>query len=172
MGDRSSVASDAFMAAISSEQIIEAIDRMAALSAHVMQKPSVWNAVLRLAKALPAVGRMPGSQAISCIAAAIPRRELGSLFSESIFYIHNIEVAIRQARVVLAAGPFNPLMDVIKGKTLVQEDIQSRCKSVPAVTVNCQRQITAETLWRAFGDGASLPDENKEVQSNAKAVSP
>jgi len=167
MGDRSSVASDALLAEIPAERIFEVIDRMAALSAHIMQKPSVWTAVLTLAKALPAVGRMPGSHAITCIVSAIPQRMLPSLFSEGVFYIHDIEVAIREARVVVAAGPFKPLMDVIKGRQLVQEAIQSNRQTIPALTITCQREITAETLWRAFGDGSCRPVANSVLQAEA-----
>jgi hypothetical protein len=172
MGDRSSVASDALLADMPPEHVIQAIDHMAALSAHIMEKTSVWTAVLTLAKALPAVGRMAGSDAITCIASAIPRRERVGLFSDSLVRINEIEVAMHQARVAVACGPFSALDDLLKGKEIIQEAGHCGLKTVEAVKINCQRAISAETLWRAFGDGALRLGENEEVSTNIRTVSP
>ena len=163
MRDRLRVAEDLSLADVPAEQVTEVFDRIAALSAHIMQKPLVWTAVLKLAKALPVVGRMSGSKAVSCIASAIPLLDRATLFAESIFYIHDIETIIGQADVVVAAGPFNPLQEVIKGRKVFQEAGRCHRKIVPGVTINCERHITVETLWRAFGDGAGRFDEISAV---------
>jgi hypothetical protein len=163
MSDRLRVAEDVSLADMPAEQVTEVFDRMAALSAHIMLKPSVWTAVLKLAKALPLVGRMSGWKAVSCIASAIPLRDRATFFAESIFYIHDIGTIIGQADVVVAAGPFNPLLEVIKGRTVVREAVQAGRKISPGVTINCERQITVETLWRAFGDGSLRLDESEKV---------
>jgi hypothetical protein len=63
----------------------------------------------------------------------------------------------------VAAGPFNPLLEVIKGRTVVREAVQAGRKISPGVTINCERQITVETLWRAFGDGSLRLDESEKV---------
>jgi hypothetical protein len=170
MRDRLRVAEDVSLADMPAEQINEVFDRMAALSAHVMQKSPVWTAVLKLAKALPVVGRMSGSKAVSCIGSVIPLRDRATLFAESIFYIHDIETIIDQADLVVAAGPFNPLLEVIKGRKVFQEAVRCGRKIVQGVTINCERQITAETLWRVFGDGALRLGESEEVQTSAEAV--
>jgi hypothetical protein len=130
-----------------------------------MEEASVWNAVLALVQALPVVGRMAGSDALSCIGSVIPRRELASLFADGLSNIHEVEIAMRQTAVALSAGPFNPLMNVIKGRTIVQESRQSGRPTIPALTIACQRAITAETLWRAFGDGALRLRKLGDVQS-------
>jgi hypothetical protein len=171
MGDRSSVASDALLADMPPEHVIPVIDRMAAISAHIMEKTSVWSAVLTLAKALPAVGRMAGSDAIRCIASVIPRRERASLFSDSLVRINEIEVAMHRAPVAVARGPFSTLDDLLKGKKIVQDATQRGLKTVEAVKINCQRAISAETLWRAFGDGAFRLSESAEVSADATVVS-
>jgi hypothetical protein len=172
LGDRSGVASDALLADMPPEHVIPVIDHMAALSAHIMEKASVWTAVLTLAKALPAVGRMAGSHAVTCIASAIPRRERAGLFSDSLVRINEIEVAMHQARVAVACGPFSALDDLLKGKEIVQEATRRGLKAVEVVKISCHRAISAETLWRAFGDGAFRLGESEEVSTNAKVVSP
>ena len=163
--DRSRLGEDVLLADVPAEQITETFDRIAALSAHVLQKPHVWTAVLELAKALPVVGRMTGPDAVSCIASAIPLPDRATLFAEGTAYIHDIEAIIRQAPVVVAAGPFNPLLEVIKGRKVFQEAARCNRGKVLGATIHCQRHITVETLWRAFGDGALSPDEGDEVQS-------
>jgi hypothetical protein len=170
MRDRLRVAEDVSLADVPAEQVTEVFDRIAATSAHIMQKPSVWTAVLKLAKALPVVGRMSGSNAVSCIASAIPPVDRATLFAESIFYIHDIQQIVHEADVVVAAGPFNPLLKVIKGRQVFQEAVRCGRNTVQGVTINCERQITVETLWRAFGDGVFREGENKEVPTSAEAV--
>jgi hypothetical protein len=95
----------------------------------------------------------------------IPLCERGSLFADGLSRIHEVEIAMRQMAVALSAGPFNPLMNVIKGRTIVQESRQSGRPTIPALTMACQREITAETLWRAFDDGALRLRKLGDVQS-------
>jgi hypothetical protein len=83
--DRLRVADDMSLAGIRDQQVTEVFDQIAALSAHIMQKPPVWTAVLTLAKALPLVGRMSGSNAVSCIASAIPPVDRATLFAKASF---------------------------------------------------------------------------------------
>jgi hypothetical protein len=49
---------------------------------------------------------------------------------------------------------------VIKGRQVLQEATRFGRETVPGVTINCERKITAETLWRAFGDGAVHLDQS------------
>jgi hypothetical protein len=136
------------------EPVIQVIGRMAATSAHLMEEASVWNAVLTLAKALPVVGRMAGSDALSCIGSVIPRRELASLFADGLSHIHETEIAMRQAAVALSARSIQPADERDKGQDSCSRIEAIRPQTIPALTIACQLEITAETLWRAFGDGA------------------
>jgi hypothetical protein len=74
--DQLSVVRDAKISGIALNEVKSAINRMAALSAYLMEKPEVWAAVLALANKLPTVGRMDGDKAVAIIAKALSESDL------------------------------------------------------------------------------------------------
>jgi hypothetical protein len=152
-GDLSSVVRDASLAHIADENINAAIDRVAALSACMVENPSVWAAVVALAQRLPVAGRMKGTKAVSCITSVIPESELIELFADGINRLREIESKINDAEVVLATKA-DGSQSVIKGKQVIAERVKEAQQTVEAELIRCTFPVFGETLWRAFGDGA------------------
>jgi hypothetical protein len=152
--DRLSVVRDAKASGIAVNEIKSVIDRMAALAAYLMEKPEIWAAVLALASKLPAVGRMDGDQAVAIIAKALPASELTGMFTEALEHVTELEQEIRANQIVAVRTP-DEKMDLTKGKELLQKFKDGDIGNGEILTYECRFPIFAETLWRAFGDGAS-----------------
>ena len=108
-GDLSGVMRDAEISGIAVNEVISTINRMAALSAYLMEKPEVRAAVLALANRLPTVGRMDGDEAVAIIAKALPESDLTGMFAEGLEGIAELERQISAAKVVVVkcADEFN-----------------------------------------------------------------
>ena len=87
---------------------------MAVAAAFVMERPTVWQAILSLARKLPVIGRMDGSKAVDIIASIIPEPELSRLFSEALEAIPRFEREISSAEIVVGTYP-DGTNHVIKG---------------------------------------------------------
>ena len=120
---------------------------MALAAAFVMERPTVWQAILSLASKLPVIGRMDGSNAVDIIASIIPEPELSGLFSEALEAIPRFEREISSAEIVVGTYP-DGTNHVIKGADKIRgHDLQ-------VVQYHCRFPALEETLWNAFGDGA------------------
>jgi hypothetical protein len=149
-GDRLSIVSDAKISRITGDEALLMIDRMAALSAYLMETPAVWAAVLALANKLPGVGRMNGAKAVAIITSTLSEGDVIGMFAKALERITEIEQQMSSAEYVVAK-----LRDgsthVIKGGELlgnIEGDF------VQAVQYDCTFPVFAETLCLAFGDGA------------------
>ncbi len=154
-GDLSRVVRDADISGIAVNQVNSAIDRMAALSAYLMEKPEAWAAVLALANKLPAVGRMDGDKAVAIIAKALSESDLTGMFAEGLEAISELERQISAAKVVVAKYT-DESTSIIKGEELLKRIKDSVIEErVEGAQYQCMFPIFGEVLWRAFGDGAS-----------------
>ena len=127
---------------------------MAVVTAHLMEKPEVWQTVLALAHKLPAVGRMDGPKAAAIIAGVIPETDLAGMFGEALECVAELEREITAARVVVVETPDGP-KEIIKGKELVQKAKDAGINSIEVKPYQCTFPVFAETLWQAFGDGVA-----------------
>jgi hypothetical protein len=154
-GDVSGVMRDASISGIAVDEVKSTIKRTAALSAYLMEQPEVWAAVVALGNKLPIVGRMDGDKAVAIITKALSESGLRGMFADGLEGIADLERQISAAKVVFAkcADDSNHL---IKGGELIKRikdyGIGER---VEHVQFQCTFRIFAETLCRAFGDGAS-----------------
>jgi hypothetical protein len=151
--DLISVVRDAKVSGIGVEEVKSTIERMAALSACVMEDPLVWAAVLALAEKLPNVGHMKGFRAIAIITSIVPEPELIGMFARGVSRLTELESEMRAADVMVASMP-DGSQRVIKGKDRVARAKENKEDSVSAQVVSCRFSVFWETLCRAFGDGA------------------
>ena len=152
--DQISVVRDAHISGISTNEINSTIDRMAALSAYLMEKPEVWAGVLALANKLPPVGRMDGDEAVAIITKALSEFDLSGMFADGLEGIAELEQEIRANKIVAARTP-DGSNNVIKGKELITKMKDEVIDRVEFLPYQCTFPVFGETLWRAFGDGAS-----------------
>jgi hypothetical protein len=144
--DQKSLAFNAEIANVGRRKLDSTISWMAVVSAYLMDKPEVWRAVLDLAKKLPDFGTMDGRKAVGIISSAVPESELATLFGKAMQRVSELERKIRVATAVS--------MQTVDGSNIV---IKSRVKgktNVRELQYECVFPIFAETLRRAFGDGA------------------
>jgi hypothetical protein len=153
-GDQLGVMTDCDIAEIATGEMIATINRMAVLSAWLMQKPEVWAAVLALANKLPAVGRMDGTMAAAIIAGIIPETDLAGMFGEALEHITELERLISVNRIVIVKTP-DGLKDITKGKELLQKNKDGDIDGIEALQYECTLPIFSEVLWHAFGDGVA-----------------
>ena len=152
-GDLSGVMMDAEISGIAVNEVISTINRMAALSAYLMEKPEVRAAVLALANRLPTVGRMDGDEAVAIIAKALPESDLTGMFAEGLEGIAELERQISAAKVVVVKCA-DESTGVIKGKELLERLKSGIGERVEAVQCQFTFPVYRETLYLAFGDGA------------------
>jgi hypothetical protein len=152
--DQLSVVSDAKISGIALNEVKSAINRMAALSACLMEKPEVWAAVLALANKLPTVGRMDGDKAVAIIAKALSESDLTGMFTEALEHVSELEQEIRANKIVAVRTP-DGSNNIIKGNELITKMKDAGIDSVKLLTYECTFPIFGAALWKAFGDGAS-----------------
>jgi hypothetical protein len=150
--DLQGVISEGRLAEIGADEAISTVNRMAVVTAHLMEKPEVWQAVLALANKLPALGRMDGAKATAIITGVIPETDLTGMFGEALEGVAELEREITAARVVVVETPDGP-KEIIKGKELVQKAKDAGINSFEVIPYQCTFPVFAETLWHAFGDG-------------------
>jgi hypothetical protein len=155
--DGMGVAQDAAAAEIAAEEVVVTMERMAAVSAYLMDKPEVWAAVLALANKLPVIGRMDGDKAVSIIARAIPETDLTGMFTDALERVLEMEREIDAATIVCAALP-DGSYPVIKGRKLIHSLRTEDKHMVEVLPYKCNFPVYGETLCRAFGDGAVSKD--------------
>ena len=158
--DGMGVIQDAAAAEIDAKEVVATINRMAVLSAWLMEKPKVWAAILALAKKLPAVGRMDGTTAAAIIAGIIPETDLAGMFGEALEHITELERLISVNKIVIVKTP-DGLKDITKGKELLQKIKDGDTDGIEALQYECTLPIFAEVLWHAFGDGNASPEGAK-----------
>jgi hypothetical protein len=148
-GDVSDMAAIGNIADIAFNQIVSTADRMALCSAHLMDKPKVWAAILALANKLPVVGKMDGGKVLSIITSVIPESDLTCMFAAASQWMGEAERVISANDVAFATLPDGSSF-FIKGEKLYNaaEDKGSD----EWVWFKCTSLIVAETLCRAFGD--------------------
>jgi hypothetical protein len=150
--DLQGVVSEGRLAEIGADEAFSTINRMAVLSACVMEKPEVWQAVLALANKLPAVGTMDGATAAAIIAGVIPEIDLTGMFGEALERVAELEREITAAQVVVVETS-DGSQEIIKGTELVQKAKDAGINSIEVIPYQCTLPVFAETLWCAFGDG-------------------
>jgi len=150
-GDRRSVASDAKIGGIAALDAVSTLNAMAVAAAFVMERPTVWQAILSLARKLPVIGRMDGSKAVDIIASIISEPELSGLFTEALEAIPRFERDISCAEIVVGTYP-DGTNHVIKGADKIHSN------DLQVVQYHCSSALE-ETLWNAFGDGAGRSTE-------------
>jgi hypothetical protein len=144
--DRRSLAFDVEIANVGRRKRASTLDNIAVVSASLMDKAEVWAAVLALAEKLPDFGTMDGRKALGIISSAVPESELATLFGKAMQRVSELERKIRVATAVS--------MQTVDGSNIV---IKSRVKgktNVRELQYQCVFPVFAETLRRAFGDGA------------------
>jgi hypothetical protein len=130
------------------------IDRMAALSACMMEQPFVWPAVLELAKKLPRVGQVTGSKTVAIITSVLPESALTGMFADIVEGLGELEAQINAAAVAFAETP-DGSKSLIKGEALVENAAAGDGRGIEAWIHHCANPVLAETVCRAFRDGAS-----------------
>jgi len=153
--DRLSVVGEARIAQIAPEKITSTIERMAVLSAYMMENRPVWAAVLALAKKLNGVGLMKGNKAVECITSVLSESDLSDVFAGGINRLSEFEAEISGAEVVVAFAA-DGSRNVIKGERNL-EALRGAQQTYGQLFF-CRFPTLGETLWHAFGDGA-LPDQ-------------
>jgi hypothetical protein len=154
--DRKSLAFYGKIADVGRGKRASTINRMAAVSASLMDKPEVWAAVLALAEKLPKSGMMDGPEAVAIISSAVPKSELATLFGKAMQCVSELERTIRAATVVSMQTADRSIIAIKRranGKTNVRE-------------LQCVFPVFAETLGRAFGDRAMAGRSPRRPDSN------
>jgi hypothetical protein len=159
--DRKTLGFDAKIADVGRRKLASTINRMAVVSAYLMDKPEVWAAVLALAEQLPDFGTMDGGKAVGIIASAVPKSELATLFANAMQRVSEMERAIRAATVVSMRTADGSNL-VIKSRKSVSKVLAKGKRNVhdEPLEYECVFPVLAETLCRAFGDG-ELPQGAK-----------
>jgi hypothetical protein len=103
---------------------------------------------------------MDGDKAIAIIAKALSEPDLTGMFTEALEHLSQFEQKMGANKVVVAI--------TTDGKTELTKEWSCSKKSKMGdidngeiLTYKCTLPVFAETLWRAFGDGASQKGEPK-----------
>jgi hypothetical protein len=97
---------------------------------------------------------MDGDKAIATIAKALSESDVTRMFTEALEKIIQFEQEIRAYKVVVAITP-DGKTELTKGVELQQKIKDGDIDNGEILTYKCTLPVYAETLWRAFGDGAS-----------------
>jgi len=144
--DRRSLAFHVEIANVGRRKRASTINRMAVVSASLMDKPQVWAAVLALAEKLPAFGLMDGRKAVGIISSVVPESELATLFGNAMQRVSDLERMMRAAAVVS--------MQTADGSKIAIKGRAKRKTNVRELQYEGVYPVFAETLCRAFGDAA------------------
>lgn len=98
---------------------------------------------------------MDGVNTVATITSILPESELNKLFAEGVSRLQGMEKEIEAARVAVAIGP-DGSRNLLKGSNVLKERIAAKQDSLEAMPINVTLPVFAETLWRAFGDGATV----------------
>lgn len=149
--DLCGVVRDATASGFGIEHINSTIDRMAALSACMMETPGAWAAVQELAKNLQEVREMEGTVALGIITSVLSDLQLNGMFAGAVERLNELETEINAAGIAIAITA-DKSQRLIKGKTLVEKTVKGN--RLVGQAYDCRFKVFGETLWRAFGDGA------------------
>ena len=150
--DLLSLVSDAHWTGVVDE-VQTTTNRMAVLSACVMERPEVWAAVISLANTLSAVGMIDGANAAAVIAGVIPEADLTHIFDEGLRRVAEWEREISTVKVAVGIHP-DGSEEIIKGYELWEKMQNAGTNEGEVREFQCPFPILAKTLWFAFGDGA------------------
>jgi hypothetical protein len=149
--DRKDVAGDAGIAGVSVRKLASTVNRMAVVSAYLMDNPEVWAGVLALAEKLPDFGTVDGGKAVRIIASAVPESELLTLFAKAMQQVSELERAMRAAKVVSMQTADGSKITIKSGNLTHQLRAKGK-KNVhdEPLQYECVFPVLAETLCRAF----------------------
>jgi hypothetical protein len=153
--DRTALGSVAKDANVGTRKLASTVNRMAVVSAYLMDKPEVWAAVVALANKLPEFGTMPGSKAAKIITRVIPEAYLTDMFAAALERVREFDKKIRAATVVSMQTTDGSNIAIKRGNLSGQGRAKGK-KNVHDQPLQYQGvfPVLAETLCRAFGESA------------------